>query len=130
MGKVETSFYPSKTDSNTDENNKSKFHNHNIDQSDFTYISKHSTSDIITSPTKSIIQTSQQIKESVLQPDKNRFVLFPIKHHSLWEMYKKHIASFWTVDEVDLSMDRDDWQNKLNENERHFIQMILAFFAG
>jgi ribonucleoside-diphosphate reductase subunit M2 len=45
-------------------------------------------------------------------------------------MYKKHVASFWTVDEVDLSMDRDDWQNKLTDNERHFIQMILAFFAG
>lgn len=45
-------------------------------------------------------------------------------------MYKKHIASFWTVDEVDLSMDIMDWRNKLNDNERHFIQMILAFFAG
>lgn len=70
------------------------------------------------------------VDEYVLQPDKNRFVLFPIKHHSLWEMYKKHVASFWTVDEVDLSMDRDDWHNRLNDNERHFIQMILAFFAG
>jgi ribonucleoside-diphosphate reductase subunit M2 len=68
--------------------------------------------------------------EKILTPDPNRFVLFPIKHHNLWEMYKKHIASFWTVDEVDLSLDISDWQNKLNDNERHFIQMILAFFAG
>ena len=81
------------------------------------------------SKNKAVLQI-QTDNESILQPDKNRFVLFPIKHHSLWEMYKKHIASFWTVDEVDLSMDRDDWQNKLNDNERHFIQMILAFFAG
>lgn len=78
---------------------------------------------------KKVLQIQTE-SELVLQPDKNRFVLFPIKHHSLWKMYKKHVASFWTVDEVDLSMDRDDWQNKLNDNERHFIQMILAFFAG
>jgi ribonucleoside-diphosphate reductase subunit M2 len=68
--------------------------------------------------------------ERICQPDSNRFVLFPIKYRSLWQMYKKHVASFWTVDEVDLSQDMTDWQTKLNDNERHFIQMILAFFAG
>jgi len=68
--------------------------------------------------------------ELVLKPDKDRFVLFPIKYHKLWEMYKKHVASFWTVDEVDLSADIADWQHKLTDNERHFIQMVLAFFAG
>ena len=45
-------------------------------------------------------------------------------------MYKQHIASFWTTEEIDLSRDLDDWNNKLNKNERHFISMILAFFAG
>lgn len=82
------------------------------------------------SPTSAhIIQKSQQT-ETMLRPDPGRFVLFPIKQHRLWELYKKHVASFWTVDEVDLSLDISDWRNKLNDNERHFIQMILAFFAG
>jgi ribonucleoside-diphosphate reductase subunit M2 len=68
--------------------------------------------------------------ESILKPDLNRFSLFPIQHTSLWEMYKQHVASFWTVEEVDLCLDVSDWKNKLNEDERHFIQMVLAFFAG
>lgn len=59
-----------------------------------------------------------------------RFSLFPIEHSDLWSMYKQHVASFWTADEVDLSADLDDWQNKMNDNERHFVSMILAFFAG
>lgn len=62
--------------------------------------------------------------------DENRFSLFPIEHSDLWSMYKQHVASFWTADEIDLSGDLVDWQTKLSENERHFISMILAFFAG
>ena len=68
--------------------------------------------------------------EPMCRPDPKRFALYPIKTKSMWDMYKKHIASFWTVEEVDLSMDMHDWKNKLNDDERHFIQMILAFFAG
>ena len=59
----------------------------------------------------------------------NRFVLFPIQYQSIWNMYKKALASIWTVEEVDLSKDENDWQ-KLSEPERHFIENILAFFAG
>jgi len=62
--------------------------------------------------------------------DEGRFSLFPIEHTDLWSMYKQHVASFWTADEVDLSCDLSDWQNNLNANERHFISMVLAFFAG
>jgi ribonucleotide reductase beta subunit family protein with ferritin-like domain len=68
--------------------------------------------------------------EPMCRPDDGRFALFPIKNPRMWEMYKKHVASFWTVEEVDLSLDTSDWANKLNDNERHFVQMILAFFAG
>lgn len=62
--------------------------------------------------------------------DGSRFSLFPIEHDELWNMYKQHVASFWTADEIDLSADLTDWHEKLNDNERHFISMVLAFFAG
>jgi ribonucleoside-diphosphate reductase beta chain len=68
--------------------------------------------------------------EPILQENKNRFVIFPIKHHDIWERYKMMEASFWTAEEIDLSQDLNDWNNKLNEDERYFIKHILAFFAA
>ena len=59
----------------------------------------------------------------------SRFVLFPIQHHRLWEMYKKHEASFWTTEEIDLGSDRNDWDS-LADGERHFVSNVLAFFAA
>ena len=67
--------------------------------------------------------------EPILQDNPNRFVLFPIRYHSVYELYKKHLASFWTADEVDLSQDISDWE-KLNSDEKHFIKYVLAFFAA
>jgi len=69
-------------------------------------------------------------KEPILQENKNRFVIFPIKHHDIWEWYKKMEASFWTAEEIDLSQDLNDWNNKLNADEKYFIKHILAFFAA
>lgn len=68
--------------------------------------------------------------EPILQENKNRFVIFPIKHHDIWEWYKKMEASFWTAEEIDLSQDLNDWNNKLNNDEKYFIKHILAFFAA
>ena len=68
--------------------------------------------------------------EPILEENKNRFVLFPIKHHDIWEWYKKQEASFWTVEEIDLGQDIVDWTTKLNEDEQYFIKHILAFFAA
>lgn len=68
--------------------------------------------------------------EPILIENKDRFVLFPIKHHAIWEMYKKAEASFWTAEEIDLNPDLQDWTNKLNDDERHFIKHVLAFFAA
>ncbi|GJJ07258.1 Ribonucleotide-diphosphate reductase (RNR),small subunit [Clathrus columnatus] len=68
--------------------------------------------------------------EPLLKESKRRFVLFPIQYNEIWMMYKKAEASFWTAEEMDLSKDLHDWQNKLNENERHFISHVLAFFAA
>lgn len=68
--------------------------------------------------------------EPILQDNKDRFVLFPIKHNDIWAMYKKAEASFWTAEEIDLSPDLNDWENKLNKDEKHFIKHVLAFFAA
>ncbi|MEW6468446.1 MAG: ribonucleoside-diphosphate reductase small subunit [Bacteroidota bacterium] len=68
--------------------------------------------------------------EPILQENKDRFVLFPIKHREIWEMYKKAEASFWTAEEIDLSPDLADWNNKLSADEKHFIKHVLAFFAA
>ncbi|WP_353168435.1 ribonucleotide-diphosphate reductase subunit beta [Flavobacterium sp.] len=70
------------------------------------------------------------IVEPILQENKNRFVIFPIKHHDIWEWYKKMEASFWTAEEIDLSQDLNDWNNKLSPDEKYFIKHILAFFAA
>ncbi len=67
--------------------------------------------------------------EPLLAEQADRFVLFPIVHTDIWDMYKKHEASFWTAEEVDLSVDRADWQ-RLSADERHFISHVLAFFAS
>jgi ribonucleoside-diphosphate reductase beta chain len=61
--------------------------------------------------------------------DDNRFVMFPIKHNDVWDMYKKALESFWRAEEVDLSKDLNDWDS-LTSQEKHFISMILAFFAA
>lgn len=68
--------------------------------------------------------------EPILQENKDRFVLFPIQHQDIWEMYKKAEASFWTAEEIDLSPDVQDWENKLTKDEKHFIRHVLAFFAA
>ncbi|KAI1294077.1 Ribonucleotide-diphosphate reductase (RNR), small subunit [Mortierella claussenii] len=68
--------------------------------------------------------------EPLLKPNPRRFVLFPIKFHEVWQMYKKAEASFWTAEEVDLSKDTHDWENRLTDDERFFVSHILAFFAA
>ncbi|KAI1754351.1 ribonucleoside-diphosphate reductase small subunit [Xylaria castorea] len=72
----------------------------------------------------------EEADEPLLQENPNRFVLFPIKYHEIWQMYKKAEASFWTAEEIDLSKDLHDWNNRINEDEKYFISHILAFFAA
>jgi ribonucleoside-diphosphate reductase beta chain len=61
--------------------------------------------------------------------DPSRYVLFPIKHQDVYEFYKNALSSFWTVEEMDLSKDLNDWP-KLSDEERHFLKHVLAFFAA
>ena len=67
--------------------------------------------------------------EVLLRENKDRFVILPINYPKIWEQYKKHEASFWTAEEIDLGDDMKDW-NALNDGERHFISHVLAFFAA
>jgi ribonucleoside-diphosphate reductase beta chain len=67
--------------------------------------------------------------EKILQENKNRFVLFPIEHHDIWDYYKKAQQVFWTAEEIDLAQDYTDWE-KLSEGEQHFVKHVLAFFAA
>jgi ribonucleoside-diphosphate reductase beta chain len=67
--------------------------------------------------------------EKILQENKNRFVLFPIEHHDIWDYYKKAQQVFWTAEEIDLAQDLTDWA-KLNEGEQHFVKHVLAIFAA
>ncbi len=78
------------------------------------------------------VKTVQELEkeEPILKENGGRFVLFPIQHNDIWEMYKKSEASFWTAEEIDLATDITDWENKLNENEQYFIKNVLAFFAA
>ncbi|CAO2655192.1 Nn.00g102560.m01.CDS01 [Neocucurbitaria sp. VM-36] len=72
----------------------------------------------------------EEAHEPLLQENPGRFVLFPIKYHDVWQMYKKAEASFWTAEEIDLSKDLHDWNKRLNDDERFFISHVLAFFAA
>ena len=68
--------------------------------------------------------------EKILTEEPNRFVLFPIKHQDIWQMYKTAEATFWTAEEIDLAQDLVDWREKLTEDEKHFVKHVLAFFAA
>jgi len=68
-------------------------------------------------------------EDPLLKENPRRFVMFPIQYPEVWEMYKKHEASFWTAEEIDLSSDSKDWEN-LSDSERHFVKHVLAFFAA
>jgi len=72
---------------------------------------------------------SKNSSELLLAPDDNRFVMFPIKCDDIWKMYKKQVDCFWRAEEIDLSKDLTNWES-LNDDERYFISMILAFFAA
>lgn len=81
------------------------------------------------SPALSVPAAAEDEVELLLRPNPGRFVIFPIKYQDIWMFYKKAEASFWTVEEVDLSKDMSDWE-RLKEEERDFICHVLAFFAA
>jgi ribonucleoside-diphosphate reductase beta chain len=68
--------------------------------------------------------------EPLLTEENKRFVIFPIKYNDIWKMYKTQEMAFWTAEEIDLSQDLTDWEEKLNDDEKHYIKNVLAFFAA
>lgn len=69
-------------------------------------------------------------QEHILEENPNRFVIFPLKYRDIWEKYKQAQMSNWTAEEIELSPDLVDWDEKLNDNEKHYIKNVLAFFAA
>jgi len=84
-----------------------------------------------TAPVSEISKKYKELEKSdpLMMDNPNRWVMFPIRYPAVWEMYKKHEASFWTAEEIDLSQDNKDWDT-LSDNEQHFIKHVLAFFAA
>jgi ribonucleoside-diphosphate reductase subunit M2 len=81
-------------------------------------------------PASATMQALADIEsEPLLRDNPNRFVLFPIRYHDIWQKYKEAEASIWTVSEIDLSADAKDWDS-LTASERHFVKHVLAFFAS
>merc|ERR1719221_1750018 len=86
---------------------------------------------VAASPVSRISEEYKELEKSeeLLRENPRRWVMFPIRFPEIWEMYKKHEASFWTAEEIDLSQDTKDWE-QLSSDEQHFIKHILAFFAA
>lgn len=77
-----------------------------------------------------VLPKNTVVEEPILKDNPDRFVLFPIEHEDIWQMYKTQQAMIWTAEELDLASDMVDWNDKLNDNERFFIKHVLAFFAA
>jgi len=75
------------------------------------------------------LNKTKESEEPLLSENANRFSLFPIQYPDIWRAYKNHKNAFWTAEEIDFTSDKEDW-DKLNKNEKYFIENILAFFAG
>jgi len=95
--------------------------------------SGYNTSSVQASDTNAISVSKQYCKleeaDPLLMDNPRRWVMFPIQYPEVWEMYKKHEASFWTAEEIDLSQDNKDWET-LSASEQHFVKHVLAFFAA
>ena len=107
------------TTSPTFETKNSEDHLNNSDEFVLSY--KHAVSNI---------NVTTSLDDPLLKDSKDRYVMFPIQDDNIWKMYKKQVDCFWRAEEVDLSKDLGDWENKLNNDEKHFISMVLAFFAA
>ena len=68
--------------------------------------------------------------EYLTDPKNERYTLFPIQHQDIWDAYKDAQRANWIAEEIDFSQDSMDWEKKLTDNEKYFIENILAFFAG
>ena len=75
-------------------------------------------------------EMNRKVEEPLLKEEEKRYVIFPIRQDEIWKMYKMAEANFWTSEELDLSKDLKDFNEKMNNDERYFIENVLAFFAA
>lgn len=69
-------------------------------------------------------------KEPILKDNKDRFVIFPVKHNDIWDCYKQMQAAFWTADEIDFHKDIQDWNTSLSGKEKDYLSQLLAAMAS
>jgi len=72
---------------------------------------------------------SKTTNELLLTENPNRYVMFPLTDHDIWQSYKKQMDCFWRAEEIDFSKDQKHWET-LSDKEQYFIKMVLAFFAA
>merc|ERR1719362_345296 len=65
--------------------------------------------------------------EPLLEENEDRYVLFPIKYHDIWNMYKQSIALLWSADELEYAADASAFV-QLQPAEQRMIKQVLAFF--
>ena len=61
------------------------------------------------------------------QAGHGRQVMFPLQFPAIWEFYKKHEASFWTAEEIDLAQDNKETWPSL---KRCWPGMFHGIFRG
>ena len=70
-----------------------------------------------------------RLDEPLLNPSLSRFSPVPVRHFDIWEMYKTAQAVNWVAEDIDYSLDVQEW-HALSEDEQHFLKHVLAFFNG
>lgn len=78
---------------------------------------------------KEVKSNENEVIEPLLDPRNHKFTAFPIKYHDIWEQYKNQVSCYWKEEEIDFANDYTDFMS-LNDNEKYFVEMILAFFAA
>ena len=68
-------------------------------------------------------------QEPIFKTDNTRFTQLPYKYPEIQAAYEKAENAFWSAKEIDYTADLKDWE-KLSDNEKYFIEHVLAFFAG
>ena len=58
-----------------------------------------------------------------------RFVLKPIRHPNLWNIFKEQQSVLWTTEEILWDNDKKDWDT-LDPAAQDFLLHIIAFFAS
>lgn len=70
------------------------------------------------------------MEEPILDPRSARLTTYPITQPAFWKLYKQEMACNWTVEEVNLSDDYQQWMTVLREEERQYLLQPLALFSS